>query len=329
MIRILSRQILNNSRNFRNSVSTRQFSSFVPDKIFNPYNSDENDQRNSNFSALIYRTILEDTKSGPATVLFPGIPIQLFSTTSYGILSLEPLEKGRRVYTSDASTLLPIADLNVTDTPLITVPALFKLILKHKELSGGTSIPYNETWTEAKDKDIVICMADEITNNLISDYSSLEKDPNLSHKRDDITFYDPKKGQVFHLNFDKNDKSDISVEIGDMIKFPRNIFTIENVENDPEMQKFIDDCYEEAKEEVAYFYITNPQQQNNVSDDLTITNILIGDAKSLIAAKGEDYIVEKVEASLAHLPSGSLKPIAVGKVKPQRFLANPGQSLIF
>ncbi|MBU6140042.1 MAG: hypothetical protein KGP29_00595 [Proteobacteria bacterium] len=259
----------------------------------NPYRADEGDEMQSKYRVLLFRSLdsenLQYQKlSGPATALFPGLPIMPYQTQRGGILSLESLGKGFRAYPVDGRTNLPHNDLHCDQFPLVPIPALFKLKLKIFQRRGfqdaAKIFPYNETWTDATEENTVAALSnyskfigDVPKMNLdyfSSDHSFQEGNPNLLKRFGEVAIYHPSSGQIFSINSEvieeyrakygsdftnaMNEAEVAKLISGEPINFPSDVLTVENIQNNREMRQAVDASYESVTREVACYLINRP-----------------------------------------------------------------------
>lgn len=277
------------------------------DILPNPYLTEEQDSRFANYRALIIRTIDQNSElTGPATVVFPGIPITLYNRSPFAVVSIMSLKECNRAFIHDADTKIydnkPI-DWNLY--PCLTIPALLHLYKKAKTLvtKEDLTFRYNETFLPSK-QDTVTCLTSFYGN--LDNLFEIQKHNNLSTEIDDMLFYNRDLGKFYYLNIKDSGNDQMTtqnikqyldrgkISRGDELVLPTNLLTSDHFDSNIEMQKFAKDCYQESVSEVANHLILNKNKLLPFGDPLNsnLLKILLKDAQGLILQEGEKKLLD-------------------------------------
>lgn len=297
------------------SKTFRNFSLFP--KI-NPYCFNEADKRFNLYQPFVLR-VLEDgfRAEGPASVVFPGIPMEIYSSSNTAFLA--PASGITRAFIGDSYSDLKVAtNLNCDTYPLITIPALLFLYQKFQQKNNETNpamIAYNETAITNIDG-IMPCITG--LNNIGKSIESICAHEELAKEIDQIVFYKKDEGSFFKLVI-KDERqpeakfssliespnkiidlfSSGKIRAHDEVKFAKNVLTKDNFDNSPELKEFSYHCYSQAVQEVAFYIVTKKNNEDVFNDPFNspLLEILIKDAQSLISTVGKEKIISAFEIS--------------------------------
>ena len=291
----------------------RNFSLFP--KI-NPYRFNETDKRFNLYQPFVLRVLDDGFRAeGPASVVFPGIPMEIYSSSNAAFLA--PASGITRAFIGDSySNLETTTNLNCDTYPLITIPALLALYQKFQQKNNGVNsvlIPYNET--AITDINAVIpCITglDSIDESIESICAHEE----LVKEIDQIVFYKKDEGSFFKLVIEDESQPEAKfssliespnkiidlfcsgkIRAHDEVKFAKNVLTKDNFDNDPELKEFSYDCYNQTVQEVAFYIVTKKNNEDIFNDPFNspLLEILTKDAQNLISKVGKEKIISAFE----------------------------------
>jgi len=304
----------------------RNFSSFPQS---NPYCIKEADERFRLYQPFVLR-VLDDGfgMKGPASVVFPEIAMEIYNSSNAAFLA--PASGVTRAFIGDAYTELGVKNLNCDTYPLITIPALLALYQRFQQKNNGANpvrIYYNETAITDIDREMpCITSLDNIGESIESIFAHQE----LVKSIDQIVLYNKDQGSFVKLVIADETQpeakfssligspnkiidlfSNGKIRAGDEVKFGRNVLTKNNFDNDPELRKFADDCYNQAVQEVAFYMVTKKDSDYVFSDPFNspLLKILTKDAHRLISEVGEEKIISAFQISDANPETSVRNPL--------------------
>ena len=304
----------------------RNFSSF-PET--NPYCLNESDERFNLYKPFVLR-VLDDGFGikGPASVVFPGIPIDIYNSSNVAFLA--PASGITRAFIGDSYTELGVENLNCDTYPLITIPALLALYQKFQQKNNGSNlakIPYNETAITDIDE-VMPCITG--LNNIGDSIESIFEHKELVKKIDQMVFYKKYEGSFFKLVIEdeRQPEAKFSSFIGspnkivdlffsgkirarEEVTFAKNVLTKGNFDNDHKLKEFAYDCYNQAVKEVAFYVVTKKDNEDVFGDHFSspLLEILTTDAHRLISEVGREKIISAFETSNAEPESLVKNPL--------------------
>lgn len=292
----------------------KKFSSFPR---INPYCLKETDKRFDQYQAFAIRVLNDNSGiKGPATVVFPGIPVDIYGSSNAAFLA--PAPRITRAFIGDSYTNLDATtNLNCDNYPLITIPALLSLYQKFQQKSNKenpVTISYNET--AITDIDAVIpCITG--LDNIDKSIETICAHEELVKEIDQIVFYKKDEGSFFKLVIE--DERQPEAKFSSLIKSPnkivdlfssgkiraqnkfefaKNVLTKDNFDSDSELKKFSYDCYNQAVQEVALHIVKeNNGEIFNDPFNSPLLEILTKDAQNLISIVGKEKIISAFEIS--------------------------------
>jgi hypothetical protein len=307
----------------------RNFSLFP--KI-NPYCFNEADKRFNLYQPFVLR-VLEDgfRAEGPASVVFPGIPMEIYSSSNTAFLA--PASGITRAFIGDSySDLKVTTNLNCDTYPLITIPALLFLYQKFRQKNNETNpamIAYNETAITNIDG-IMPCITG--LNSIGESIESICAHEELVKEIDQIVFYKKDEGSFFKLVIEDEGQPEAKfssliespnkiidlfssgkIRAHDEVKFAKNALTKDNFDNNPELKEFSYHCYSEAVQEVAFYIVTKKNNEDVFNDPFNspLLEILIKDAQSLISTVGKEKIISAFEISNVNPETSVRNPLLI------------------
>jgi len=297
-------------KNFRN------FSLFP--KI-NPYCFNEADKRFNLYQPFVLRVLNGGhgglRTKGPASVVFPGMPMEIYNSSSAAFLA--PASGVTRAFIGDSySNLQVTTNLNCDTYPLITIPALLALYQKFQEKNNETNpalILYNETAITNIDGAIP-CITS--LNKFDESIELICANQELAKEIDQIVFYKKYEGSFIKLGIKDESQPELKfssliespnkiidlfssgkIHALDELKFAKNALTKNNFDNDPKLKEFSHDCYNQTVEEVAFYIVTKKNNEDVFNDPFSspLLEILTKDAESLISKVGKEKIISAFE----------------------------------
>ena len=300
--------------------AAKKNSDFSKQTSKNPYLRNFNDPRFSDYQILLLRTIDESSDLiGPATVLFPGIPIKPYSRSSMAVASLVSLAECSTVFICDGNTAFKEdKPIDWHSYPCIAVPALLSLYIKLQQKGVASSCFYhNEAFIHRLDN-MFYCLSDITGFDRI--LSGIEKEKNSPINLSELLFYDYNIGKLSNLKLIDNCQNSVNsgISVNELINqgkisldsempMPTNLLCRKNFENNHELRKFSDDCYQMAVEEVAS-YLKSRDQDIAFQDpfDSELLKILISDAKVFLNKTGTEKLINSTSETNFNIPKSSL-----------------------
>lgn len=268
---------------------------------------------------------------GPASVIFPGIPMEIYNSSNAAFLA--PASGITRAFIGDSySNLEATTNLNCDNYPLITIPALLPLYQKFQQKNNKANpviISYNETAiTDTNGAMPCITSLDKIDESIESICAHEE----LAKEIDQIVFYKKEEGSFFKLVIEDENHPEAKfslliespnkiidlfssgkIRALDEVKFAKNVLTKDNFDNDPELKEFSYDCYNQAVQEVAFYIVTKNNNEDIFNDPFNspLLEILTKDAQSLISKVGKEKIISAFEISNVNPETSVRNPLLI------------------
>lgn len=289
------------------------FSSLVSSTTRNPYWRASQDYRNNLYQAALFRSIDEKTYSlsGPATVLFPGVPIDIAhirGVRKYGALSIKPLSETNMVFPIDGMTdFKRNGDILSEDLPLITIPALLRAKMdvlekpknsNYRKFNDGI-FKHNETIIIPKEDEIIPLLVVS-TNELILDRGHQKFCENffLKDKAEMVLCYHAKSGKFYELDRE-------SGEVTEEFILPQKVLSKENYQSNHDMKRFVDDSFDSCLLNLALLIDDKKWRLTGYYETIPLLIYLKSKAKEVLSELGRDEIVKRLEND-SH-PKSSIK----------------------
>lgn len=290
----------------------------------NPYFAQMDDDRFSKYKAIMFRAIDSDSEiSGPASFVFPGMPMSLYNRGRVGFLAIVGLDEVNHSYLHDTNTaLFRGVDLNWGNYPCISAPSLLFLYSKYLEHNDEV-VKYNETLLH-KQEDLKPAI---LHPSFVEELAVILHKHHIFRDIPSLFYYNELEGRIFQCNqdfvldenvnphnveqfiqfFDENIFSG-KLRITNEVSFGEEVLTIDNLRNHSDMQDFARDSYFQDLIKIAqYCIIQEGKKPFNDHLNSQLFEILMRDVELIIKVEGEKEIMDySPRSSIVGLESSNL-----------------------